>query len=121
MFETGGEKLIKSCETNKMRPRMCRPAAVHGSPYRHSYWRRYRKSRLKSYNEELPRQWGNEAGHRRSDVVVSARAAGVEWTVIGPILIAMHTNSSSIMLLAQVMKCVTYVSRVKCICSVLIL
>jgi len=26
----------------KTRPRMRKPAAVRGSPYRHSYWRRYR-------------------------------------------------------------------------------
>ena len=46
-------KLVKQM---KMRPRMSRPAAVRGSPYRHSYWRRYRNFLLKSSNRKLPRQ-----------------------------------------------------------------
>jgi len=44
------KSLLNLVKRRKIRPRIRKPAAVHRSPYRHSYLLHYQNSRLNSYN-----------------------------------------------------------------------
>ena len=88
----------------KLRPRKRRPAFVRGSPYLQSYWRRYRKTPRKLGTANICAESGYELGHAACDAVVPARAAGVEWAVVGPLPFAMLPRMSTITLSEQVMK-----------------
>jgi len=91
----------------KTRPRMHRPAAVRGSPYRHSYWRRYRQSQLRSYKRTGGRERREEAGAADSDVIDAPRDSGVHWELVGPISAAMQTSICSVCFSEKVKKCGT--------------
>jgi len=121
----------------KMRPRTRRPVAVHGSPYRHSYWRRFRNSRLHPYKRK-------PLAHRRKEIMKEDSACasgasgaaleatqagsnpdtaatgsaleciGLKWSVLGPIPTVTNTLTSAIMLAEEVMcvwefKCMTVI------------
>jgi len=105
---------------------MRRPTAVHGSPYRHSYWHRYRKSQLHANRRKPPIHNKKEAMQEESvcasgtsgtaleamqadscspSAASSSRlhCTGVDCSLLGPIPIMTNTLMSSIMLAEQVM------------------
>ena len=103
MFKLREENLLKSCETNEDEARMRRPAAVCGSPCRHSYVRQYRNSRLEAYKRKPPTHRRKEAMQPHSGPASVANGTGLEviqlesrpttgldrtgvdWGVVGPI------------------------------------
>ena len=89
----------------KTRPRMRRPAAVRGSPYRHSYWRRYRKARQRSYKMAGAREPRQQARAGKSDVLDAGRSSGMHWELVGPIPAAMQPTICSVCFAEKVSNC----------------
>jgi len=95
--------LVKQMKT---RPKMRRPAAVRGSPYTHSYWRRYQQTRRRSYKRTVGRERMQEATAVDSDVIDASRGTGVHWELVGPVPAAIQTSICTVCFSQKVKKCV---------------